>query len=115
MKLDLIKPCSDCPFRSDKPFYLSLSRVKEILFAIIDQDATFSCHKTNNYENDDDAVETAKSQHCAGATIMLEHIEKPNQWMRIAERIGLYDRTKLKMDSPVYRSPEEMIKDYANR
>lgn len=30
--------------------------------------------------------------HCAGAMIVLEHEERPNQIMRIAERLGFYDQ-----------------------
>lgn len=37
---------------------------------------------------------------------MLEtkHEGRPNQMMRIAERLGFYDRTALVMDSPVSES-----------
>jgi hypothetical protein len=37
--------------------------------------------------------------------IVLEHEERPNQIMRIAQRRGFGDHTALKMDSPV---PESM-------
>ena len=46
--------------------------------------------------------ETEDSQHCGGAMILLEKIDRPNQMMRIMERIGGYDRRKLKMDADVF-------------
>lgn len=49
-------------------------------------------------------VPTKDSQHCAGALIFLEKIEEPHQMMRICERLGMYDRTKLDMDAPVFES-----------
>lgn len=39
--------------------------------------------------------------HCAGALIFLEKRYRPNQLMRISERLGMYDRTKLDMKAKV--------------
>jgi hypothetical protein len=111
MKMDLRAPCANCPFRTDVEPYLHPARAEEIVVAITEQDATFSCHKHNQFD-DGEAIETRDSQHCAGALILLEKIERPNQWMRIAERMGWYDRDRLKMDSPVYDTPEDMIDAY---
>lgn len=112
MRYTLPRPCKNCPFRSDIKGYLTKARVREIIDAITRQQATFSCHKTNEHEETDEGwtetVETEKSQHCAGALIFLERLERPNQMMRICERIGLYDRRKLDMDSPVH-SAKSMI------
>lgn len=107
MKFDLVRPCANCPFRSDRPGYLTAERVESIINAITREQRTFSCHKTNRFE-DGEAVETANSQHCAGALIFLERMEAPNQLMRIAERLGFYDRTKLDMDAPVFEDVEAM-------
>lgn len=119
MKMDLVSPCKSCPFRTDRPFFLTTGRVREILRALTERDQTFACHNTVDYDKEDEHDEpdgeqrprmsTAAEQHCAGALILLEHIERPNQWMRIAERIRLYDRRRLKMDAPVFRSVEQMI------
>lgn len=113
MNFDLVRPCKDCPFRSDVRAYLSKRRVREIIDAITRQQGTFSCHKTNEFGEDENGnsrtIETSKTQHCAGALIMLERLERPNQMMRISERLGFYDRTKLDMDAPVFNSPKEMI------
>jgi hypothetical protein len=112
MKFELVRPCKDCPFRSDITFYLTPKRVREILDSITTRQQTFSCHKTNSFEDDGEIVETKDSQHCAGAMILLERINRPNQMMRIAERLRIYDRAKLEMESPVFRTPAAMIKHF---
>lgn len=111
MNFNLTKPCKDCPFRTDIRPYLTMERAEEIVEALTTMQGTFACHKTTKPSEDDDLemVTTDKSEHCAGALIMLEHIEQPNQMMRIAERLGMYDRTKLEMDAPVFDDPEGFI------
>jgi len=109
MKMDMTTPCDSCPFRTDVKPYLTQGRVEEITDAIVEQQHTFSCHKTNDSDDEGDAIETEDSQHCAGAMIFLEKLERPNQWMRFMERFGDYDHTKLNMDAPVFDSAEEMI------
>lgn len=96
----LSEPCKDCPFlnipRMKRTF--PLRRLAE--FA----QGPFPCHKTAVLpENNEDAgyTATAKSLHCAGALIFCEKRDRPNQMMRIAERLGLYDRQKLNMKSNV--------------
>lgn len=104
MKFDLPRPCNNCPFRSDKPFPLHPQRALDIMSG----DHTFACHKTVDYDQPTDeegrcdGVETENSQHCAGFLILREKMSKPTQMMRIAERLGLYDPTKLDMNSPVF-------------
>lgn len=103
MNFDLIQPCADCPFRTDRPFqkgWLGAERAKDITDSILEKDGTFACHKTTHLHD-------SKWQHCAGATIMCEANDKPNQMMRISERLGCYDRHKVKMDSPVFTDPDE--------
>ena len=110
MKFDLKKPCADCPFRSDIAGYLTEGRAEEIVEIISERDGTFSCHKTNTYDEESgEMVETAKSQHCAGALIFLEKHDNPSQLMRIAERLGLYDRRKLDMSAPVFDEADDFI------
>lgn len=113
MQFTMTKPCANCPFRTDRPFHLDPERTRDILHAITVGQQTFACHKTVDYSHDDDEGDGRhhkKTQHCAGALILLEHIDRPNQMMRIAERLGLYDRTKLDMDAPVFRTPQAMQK-----
>lgn len=71
-------------------------------------DGGFSCHKTTTQKGRDN--EHKDAQACAGRLIMLEHAEQPDQMMRICERIGLYDRTKLNMeDTDVFDDIEEFL------
>jgi len=106
MKYDLKKPCEQCPFRSDKPFPLDHDRVMEITNGLLYENTPFSCHKTttsigrtNNHK---------EAQHCGGALIFMEKNDNAHQMMRIMERLGMYDRTKLDMDSPVFDDQREM-------
>ncbi len=110
----LTKACKDCPFRTDNNFHLTVPRVREIC-ASLERDESFSCHKTLDYSNGDDGVYTRRSMHCAGALVMLEQMEKPNQSMRIGERLGMYDRHALDMAQPIFKSTAEMIQAYKER
>lgn len=109
MKFDLTKPCNKCPFRTDLKPYIWASRAREICHSILGLQQSFACHKTTKFDEDSETIYHEKEQHCAGALIFLEHMERPNQMMRIMERIGMYDRSKLDMTSPVYRTDAAMI------
>lgn len=124
MKMTLTRPCGNCPFRTDVTPYIRGARAVEIADAITRRQGTFSCHKTVNHNDDegdegDEAagnhIPTAEEQHCAGALIMLEHMEQPNQLMRIYERLRAYDRTKLDMTSPVYTTARAFITAHRRR
>ena len=109
MKFQLTSPCSSCPFRSDITFYLYPARAQEILDAILVHDQTFACHKTTTHDEEGNACHAPDEQHCAGALILAERLGIPNQLTRIMARLGLYDRTKLHMDAPVFLSPASML------
>lgn len=109
MKFTLRKPCANCPFRSDIDGFLRPDRAAEIVHTITVGDGTFSCHKTNDIDDEGETIETQKTQHCAGALIFLEHDDNPNQMMRIAERLGIYDRHKLDMTAPVFKTAKDFI------
>jgi hypothetical protein len=101
-------PCAQCPFRNDIPAYLTPERVVEIDAALVQSE--FHCHKTTEHDDESgEAVNSGKEIHCAGALILLEKMERPSQMMRIAERLGMYDRTKLDMAAPVFESFDEMV------
>jgi hypothetical protein len=99
MKFKLTEPCSECPFLKSKAKFYGRRRLNE--FA----EQAFPCHKTAAVVEDDEgssefaAKET--SQFCAGVLIYCEKRDAPNQMMRIAERLGMYDRTKLNMNAKV--------------
>lgn len=80
----LKRPCGNCPFRTDPVPFLDQERAKDIADSLA-ADASFHCHKTVDYGSEDGTWEiTPESKHCAGALIVLEHKENPNQMMRIA-------------------------------
>lgn len=112
MNFDLTAPCGNCPFRTDIAFDLRAERVEDICDGITRQQGTFSCHKTTRAGG---CADRAKEQHCAGALIMLERMERPNQMMRIAERFGGYDSSKLHMDAPVFEDADAMIDHYVEQ
>jgi len=104
----LVRPCKLCPFRSDIDPYLNRARVREIVESLR-SGAIFPCHETTEFDDDGEPIRNDGEIHCAGALIVMEREEEPNQMMRIAERLGSYDRSKLVMDAPVFDSFEEMI------
>lgn len=101
------KPCGECPFRSDKPFPLTEGRVLEICEGLMYYNASFSCHKTTTSVGRSN--QHGKAIHCAGALIFMEKQGLSHQMMRICERLGMYDHTKLDMSFPVYDDMEEML------
>lgn len=111
MKYDMTKPCDLCPFRcDDKRLTVAPSTLRG--FA----SGEFCCHKTGvSDEEGSKIVPTAESQHCAGALIFLEKLNAPHQMMRIAERLGMYDRTKLDMDAPILDSFTDKRGQVGNR
>jgi hypothetical protein len=109
MNFKLRKPCKDCPFRTDIEPFLTSGRADEIFNAITEFQGTFACHKTTLDDDDGETYVGPDSEHCAGALILLEKLDQPNQMMRIAERIGMYDRRKLDMDAPVFDTGEDFI------
>ena len=109
MKYELTAPCVQCPFRSDIRPFIAPERARQILT----NNAEFACHKTLDYQRPDedgDATETKNTQHCAGVLIILEKEQRPHQMMRICERLGMYDASKLKMDAPVYDSIADAVR-----
>ena len=107
----LVTPCANCPFRTDIKPFISSARAQEILAT----EGEFPCHKTIvlgdvDDEGDTEIAEDENAQFCAGFLICREHDDAPNQIMRIAERVGLYDRRKLRMDAPVYKGVAAAVK-----
>lgn len=94
MKYDLKKPCKSCPFRHDTHFTFPHDRVEEILYS----PGGFACHNTTIVKRR--SVNHHKAQACAGRLILLEREGLSDQMMRIAERLGFYDRTQLDINDP---------------
>lgn len=97
MKYTMTAPCDQCPFLGTPQMKngFTIRRLKE--FA----SGEFPCHQTAEADEEGDYVATDKSVHCAGALIFNEKRNTPNQIMRICERLGIYDRTKLDMGAKV--------------
>ena len=108
MRTDLKSPCSQCPFRSDIPVFLTLGRAREI---VAHMDGVFPCHKTvDNDEGDVPKVfaPPPTAQHCAGHLILQLKEENLGQMARIFARTG-WDYKAMDMNAPVYASREEFI------
>ena len=97
----LTSPCDNCPFRTDVRPYLRRARI-EMLERDLER-GTFNCHKTVK-----SLGAKGSEAACAGSLILQEKLGRRPNIMRIAERLGLYDHTKLNMDAPVYESFEAM-------
>jgi hypothetical protein len=97
MKFDLTKPCDQCPFRRGTPIRLTEARVHEIASTMLSaQGGTFPCHKTIDYDKfEDDGDLDPHASHCVGALVFAEKHRNRTQYMRIAERLGFYDHSKL--------------------
>jgi len=100
MRFDMKTPCVDCPFIEGSSTNTTLreGRLEGIVQDIM-HGASFICHKTLE-------LNSTEQQHCAGAMLYLEREEQPNQIMRIAERLGRYDHSKLQphdgLIEPIY-------------
>lgn len=122
MNFDMTKPCENCPFRTDcLEEWLGETRATEIFESLSVRDESFPCHKTTTLvenEHSEDGCERInrdQEQHCAGAMILLEKIDRPNQMMRIMERLGGYDRKKLDMEQPVFENGDEFIAHHTKK
>lgn len=101
MKFNLRTPCPQCPFLKSQG-YLRPERAREIASVTLKGDKTFTCHKTLHTQH----------QHCAGALVMSEKAGRPNAMHQIAERLGLYDPSRIDMEAPIYASIEEIAKGH---
>ena len=119
MKYNLIRPCSECPFRSDFPkrFEGWLGhRAEKMAATVIIQSYTFACHKTVKRQDCDDEGEDicndeSEQSACAGALIIQRKLNTTfeNPGMRYLYVRGHYDPEKLDMTSPVFDTAEEFV------
>ena len=101
MNYKMTTPCDACPYLKGSGFtWKSL---------LEHASGEFACHKACDLGEDGNFKQKKddKSPHCAGALIFLEKLEAPHQMMRICERIGYYDHTKLDMKAPVVDSARD--------
>lgn len=120
----LKQPCKDCPFRRDSPKgWLGGERARQIADSLHEENgmgggSVFPCHKTVDYSDEDhEAGRTNRLQesnaYCAGA---ISVVEKECQQggplplpLQIAERMGLYDPTSMKIDDTTFDSFDEFV------
>ena len=101
------RPCSTCPFlRDDVPDtqpirHLRPASARNIADTLLG-DLPFTCHKDNEKA-------PGARKHCTGAAIVLEKLSLPNQAMRIAERLQMYDPSELGMLDQVFDNFDEWI------
>lgn len=110
MRYQLTAPCAECPFLIGSGFtYDSL---------VAHASGSFPCHMQCDLDEESStfvAKANGKTNHCAGALIFLEKQNAPHQMMRIAERLGLYDRRKLDMTAAVVGSRADCRRSAAKR
>lgn len=101
MKYNLTEPCDECPFLIGSGF--------EFGSLIEYAGGEFPCHKACDIEKGTGnfVPRNEKTPHCAGALIFLEKRNRPHQMMRICERLGFYDASKLNMGANVGKSAED--------
>ncbi|ALN97773.1 hypothetical protein Bp8pS_094 [Bacillus phage vB_BpuM-BpSp] len=89
---NLKKPCKDCPFVKGSSTNTTLieGRLDGIKYDLLNNH-TFSCHKTVDYDKNNKNNE----QHCVGAMLYLYKENRPNQMMRVGERLGFLDEDEL--------------------
>ena len=96
MKYTMTSPCDECPFLDTPQMKRGFTLRRLTDFA----NGQFPCHQTANSDSGE-FVATDKSVHCAGALIFNEKRGYANQMMRICERLGFYDASKLDMEANV--------------
>lgn len=99
----LTTPCHNCPFRTDVTPFLRPERAREIA-SELRRSGSFHCHKTTSHDEDGEVEHNGREQECAGSLILQENDGAPGQTVRMAERLGLYDQSRMNLDAPVYDS-----------
>lgn len=105
---NLKRPCDNCPFRSDVKPFIYAARAREIVRSL-EQNGMFHCHKTISHDEEtSEYVASKDDQLCAGASIVMLKMERPNQMLRIGMRTG-WDPQTMDMNAPVYKSFKHFI------
>ena len=134
---DLVSPCKDCPFRNDKSHqkgWLGSSRAQGI-YDSLKAGEVFPCHKTTTedqtclddeeFDENDNPIEPSckgrlheGNQFCAGALVLLEKTKDADRSraVKMGERLGLYNRSKLRIEgSPVFDTEEQFVDWHRNK
>ena len=106
MNYTMTTPCDACPYLIGSGFTWESLQAHA--------SGQFACHKTCELSDGSGVYEAKKKAlHCAGALIMLEKMGRPHQMMRICERLGMYDSSKMNMAAPVVGSAKDCRRDIA--
>jgi hypothetical protein len=111
MKSQKLRPCSNCPFRTDKSFKtLRESRCHDIHDGLMG-DQSFGCHKTTS-----GGESTKDSKQCIGAAIYLEKTRPGGMMANLAFRLSAMfnpndpvSPNSVDIDAPVVGSLSEFI------
>lgn len=103
----LRRPCTSCPFRTDKKFPLHKMRAADIA-GKLKEGKPFHCHKTVDYR-DEEAPNVDESALCAGAMIVQHKEGTDGQMVQLAVRLGFYDPSVLDLSAPVPDSLNEWV------
>ena len=105
-------PCENCPFLRKQAGMITGERAEELADAL-ERDIHFSCHKTIDYNNNEDGEgrTTAKTRLCAGSMIVTHrHGHHPSQMARISQRLGLLNYDEIEQsDADCFDGFEEFI------
>jgi hypothetical protein len=108
MKYTMTQPCVTCPFRRNNVGFLTEGGATRIATDLIN-DRPFSCHQT------DRTPQFVEPQHCAGALIVLEKMQRPHLAMKLGHHLGLYDPSKLDVGHPhVFHNLKQFIYHHAH-
>lgn len=107
----LKRPCNNCPFKKGQGglFGLPPERLEGIRTA-----PAFQCHKTVDYDVEDDEHpgQGDRPQQCAGLMGVLTREQTPNQIMQVAERLGYFNPSMLVLED-CYPSWDAVLKAHA--
>lgn len=112
-------PCADCPFRTDAPQHEGVAAdLMKYANSIDDGHFIHSCHKTDSRADDAEAGSFARAtsvgvQHCAGALIMLEKMDKRQVPAWIAYAKKKFKPEELDMKAAVFSSIAQLVIHYA--
>lgn len=118
MKYTMTSPCAECPFRRDRAGFLTRPRAQAIADGLLAPGETctpFPCHKTIDYGLNTDGCQTANTQHCAGALILLEKIGQPHLAMILGRQLGEYPGRPDVGNPYVFHKMKEFVEHHARK
>ena len=105
------KPCSYCPFRSDREFWLHPDRRQEIADSLL-HDGNFPCHETTTFDNEGRLTDRVKERFCVGAALFVENVTGSmlsNCSIRLSVMSKKLDYQNIDRRIPIFKSAEDFI------